>query len=534
MSDLLPPEPKVAAGVAVGGVEPDRDADGDAPVAGAGVEVAADAAADPEARGVAAEVGSAGGEGAEARGVAAEVGSAGGEGAEARGVAAEVGSAGGEGAEARGVAAEVAPAEEYLPANRRTRRRRPHGLLTLAASLVLAALIPAFAAVGGLTLIDSRDGRTIFLDGSRAVTVLPETPTALLVETAPDGTLSGLTMLALGPSGKGGAVVFVPVGTETALPSGTVDRLAVAYDQGGLDQLREAVEGLLGVRFDLVVPLDERGWTQLVAPQGPVTVELLDPVQREEAPGQVAEVFPAGPNVVQPGDVSGFLATTSVRETELARLTRHEAFWRAWLDQQAATTAGTDGTVVSTTLPVADEPGTQLDLPTFVQDLAAGPVLFVTLPVLVPEAPSADGLDRYEPDTTPIRLLMAEISPGAVVASTGGARVRIVNPTGDPEVLSRLAGQLVFLGVNLIIVGDSADPAPPQTQVVYYGDNLPAAEVLAELLGTGEIAKSDELLEGLDVTIVVGTDLVDRLTVPSTTVGPIGPPLSTAEGGTTG
>ena len=184
-------------------------------------------------------------------------------------------------------------------------------------------------------------------------------------------------------------------------------------------------------------------------------------------------------------------------ESDLTRLARHEAFWRAWL---AAVAASTDPDVV---------PGENASgLGRFVRGLAAGPVT-IDVPPVVPE-PGPDGSSRFrrEPFGT---IDLAEARIPFPVASRPGARprVRVLDGVGADGLALHAARDVVGAGGQVVVVGNADRFDAAVTRVVYFEEGVaPGAEAIAAALGvTAERRTGPNPDDRVDVSVVAGADL---------------------------
>ena len=347
--------------------------------------------------------------------------------------------------------------------NRRARvRRRTHRAQT--AMVALVAVVVAASAAGlawwGVdTIADSRGGTALDTSDRRPITVLPATPVVMLAQPAASGGLVAVTLLALAPGGSGGFVILVPPGTLADVPGLGRATLAEAWGSGGLARLGSAVESLFQISLPRSELADEAGWEALTKDVSPFEVTFANGVRVAGPNGVLETIVPAGGAPVEAGDVARILEARTPSESELARLVRHEEFWRSLLSDMGE--AGADPVVVPTTAerrpgdPVA--PTVALSAAEVLEGVSSGPAQVVTISTSR-SGGAADG-ERYEADVTEVRLLAARAMPGVVSPAGEGWRVRVVNPTGDIGVLEAAASALLASGANLVIASDSRDRA---------------------------------------------------------------------------
>ena len=78
------------------------------------------------------------------------------------------------------------------------------------------------------------------------------TPTTLLADIAPDGSLAGVTLITLPSQDGGGNIVFLPVGTllEVPLRAPPEATLVAIHAEGGMPALEQRLETMLGAGID--------------------------------------------------------------------------------------------------------------------------------------------------------------------------------------------------------------------------------------------------------------------------------------------
>src|SRR5207245_787820 len=123
---------------------------------------------------------------------------------------------------------------------------------------------------------------------------------------------------------------LLPPGTMVELPSFGLDTLGRALALGGTSLLQTAIENLLGVRLGSLTVTSDAQLAALVAPAGPLTVDVPTRVEQVDPAGRVSMLWDAGTTALAPSDVPRFLAARGTG-SDLARMARHQAFWTAWL-----------------------------------------------------------------------------------------------------------------------------------------------------------------------------------------------------------
>ncbi|CAA9232044.1 MAG: hypothetical protein AVDCRST_MAG20-1279 [uncultured Acidimicrobiales bacterium] len=386
------------------------------------------------------------------------------------------------------------------------RRRR---WLRLAGLAVLLLGLATLAVLGYRSLSGGDDAEAPpAATGTSVVGRAPAVSTpqrALLVQQGALGRVVGLTVLVVDPGGEGGRLVFAPAGSMVEVPSFGLNPLREAYVLGGLPLLQQAAENLLGLTFDQVALVDAGDLSALLRPAGTLAVELGSPVEVVTPAGRVETLFPAGVVDVPPDQVAELLEVRG-RGTDLDRLVRHQAFWRAWL----GAVEGDAGA-----LPPATGGA---DLAAVVGALAAGDVGYDLLPVEVLATGSGAEDDLYAVRRDELEALVQEVAPGSAARSADRIRVQVLNGTGVPGLAQQVQPLLAPAGAVVSLTGNADRFDYPVSQVVYYRDeDLEDARSVQRALGVGEAVRSLVPLDVVDITVVVGADFAAAGTNPSPT-----------------
>lgn len=399
-------------------------------------------------------------------------------------------------------AADCAPMPRSHGRERRGRRADRHRRGRRRLLAVLGTAVCAIAVVATVTAAVRLDDRSRSDDRAAAVPGPPAGPSAattkaaraLLVQTG-SGALQAVTALVVDPSGRGGEVLFLPVGTMVELPAFGLNALRDANAFGGTDLVVASVENLLGVPFGTVGAVDGAALGQAVGPAGPLVVDVPEAVTTVGADGRVQVVFSSGPLSVASDRVADLLALPG-EGTDLDRLVRHQAFWQAWLTAVAAA-PDTGG----------PPPGALGGAEEVVRALAAGPVRYRVLPVQAVSTGRGADADLYSVEEALLDGLRDQLL--AAGDSAPRIRVQVLNGTGSVSVSRLVQPLLVPAGARVELSGNADSFGYGATQVVFYADEgLEAARTVQAALGVGEVVRSQLDLDVVDVTVVVGADFL--------------------------
>ena len=378
--------------------------------------------------------------------------------------------------------------------------------------VVLVASIPVLAVVGYRLVTSSTDGT--FGKGRAAPSdpgyeeLVTSTPTALVVQTDAQGTLVGVTFLALGTGSQGGAVIFMPVDTLTPIQGFGVDRLSNAFaasdnTQERVDLVAANAADILNVGLDEVISLDAQGWANAVAPVAPFEIQNLDSLTIDGTPLSVGTV-PIGAKTVGP-----YLAVQRPFEPEASRIARQVQFWQGWLRAvQASDKADA----------VPGESASGLGL--FVRTLAKGAVRYETLPGSLVAGP--DG--GYAPNKAAVGDLVSATVPVPDAATPGSRRtVRLLNGVGPDPIPLEVTRQVTAAGGSVTVAGNGPRFGQDETTIVYADPaNEAYARILQRQIGAkGSVTRQLEAPDNIDVTVVLGRDVLgDQPATASSTSSP--------------
>lgn len=322
--------------------------------------------------------------------------------------------------------------------------------------------------------------------------LLDPTPTLAVLHDV-DGTVDSITVLTLPDADEGGGgVVFVPTRVVVDIPLLGTLPLEAGYDLGSPSVQAEVVGDVLTAAIGEVAVVDAARWEGLVAPVAPLTIDNPDAV---EVDGE--EIFPVGEVELAAEDVGPYLRARVPGESDLARLYRHELFWRAWLEAVRASDR-TD------TVPGELSSG----IGRFVRTIAEGQALFETLPVVESSSDEFGEEPTFQADVDAIAELVARVIPFPRSPRPGvRPRVRILNGTTDTSEAVRVAVELPPAGVEVVLVGNAGTFDHEQTTIAYVDEeHRPEAEALREVLGVGSVLQDPRPSDVVDITVTLGAD----------------------------
>ena len=319
--------------------------------------------------------------------------------------------------------------ERWTPQVPDVLRRATWRFYLFAPVLVVAIVAAPLLAMKGFSILRTEDTGQVISDetdpnaGGFQALVTP-TPTSLLVDVAPDGTLAGVTLITLPSQEGGGNIVLFPVGTVLDVPLRVPPEATLVdiYAEGGLSALEQRIETMLGAGITEAVEVPRAQWAELVQPVAPLTVQNPVAAQTTNAAGQPVS-FPAGEIQLTAAQVGLYLQADTPEQADTVRLTRHEAFWTSWmsaLDEAGESAVPGEG---------------EIGVGGAVRGLVGGPRNITTLPatpVPIPGVPLSES-DLFRPNGLAIVATVPDLIPFPV--GVGRLRTRLVMGVEDQTAL---------------------------------------------------------------------------------------------------
>ncbi|CAN5852863.1 hypothetical protein BH18ACT2_BH18ACT2_16060 [soil metagenome] len=386
-------------------------------------------------------------------------------------------------------------------------RRRRRATLVAAIVAVVATLAAAGLAVAGvLTLYNSTEGTSAA--DSTVERVFPVTPTGVLGVVDAEGELASMVVLVGSPAGTGGTIVTVPVNVDASAGAGE-ERLPIdeTLRLDGASSLLGEVEAGLGVGMDVAEVVDDARLAELLAPIGPIEVELPDEIT--DADGRV--VAPAGMQLLEPAEAAAVLAARDGDRRAADRYPDAVAVWSA-----IAATAGS----------IEPSPGTADSIEGLLGSVLAGPATQRSLSFdeLQPEQNQRQA-DVVRVDRIEVALIFGQIAPGRMAAPNPALTFRIESPFTDDalgagrsraEVAYQAISVIVFAGGNILSVSTAEGEVAPTTQVLVSDDSLLGeVEGIDGLIGPVDVGVAEERIAGVDAVIRLGSSFLEQLPAPS-------------------
>jgi hypothetical protein len=391
--------------------------------------------------------------------------------------------------------------QRQVKRQRSRRRKQVLGVQAALTALFVVALV-ALSLIGWRSAMRITGGSaTVVTDPAAPGYIAPAKPTdVLLIAFEGEPTEEGpqlATMLLVIEAAD--VTTLVPVPSMTTLwefEGAEPQSAAAVFASGGIDvlRLRLGAELTFGATEAVTVPV---GLIEdLVAAAGPITVALPDDVLSGSSAEDATVRYPAGPLVLEPGQVGEFMSFQGFGESEPNRALRLELAWEALAGGLAASPSDAL---------VAD--GEDQERVAEVFDAIDGDVRFDLVPMT--------GLALFQDPPAMIYLVDEEAMPAWVAAEVPfpvsafpgqRARVELLNGTPDAGALQSVAPEIVSAGGEITFTGNAESFDVATSRVEYTSpDARSAADEIAAGLGVSATRSEDSVAE-VDVVVVVGTD----------------------------
>ena len=275
------------------------------------------------------------------------------------------------------------------------------------------------------------------------------------------------------------------------------------------------MENLLGIVIDEVAVVAEAGLGALLDRTGGYTVEVPQRLAVRNDDGSADVHFEAGSQHLDGPRLAEYWAFQSSGEDELATFGRQQqvlaGLFAALGEPEALSAFTADG------MPQLETDAEEAWLGELFAALATaagdGGVDVVALPVEPFGGEGPQGGATYRPQAEAVEELVDQHLAASVPTrdEAGAVRVQVLNGVGVPGV-GQIVDERLGDGPFRIVLTDNARSFDfPETQILVYDESqrsLEAARQVQERLGVGTIQVSRQPQSVVDLTIVVGADLL--------------------------
>lgn len=388
-------------------------------------------------------------------------------------------------------------------------RRRRRLLAAFVTSAITVVSLPSGLVLGTNMLLNDSGGQNV--ETSDAIRI-PITPVHLVALTNARSEVSSLALFALAPSGKGGTIVSLPVGSAADVePDVAPRRIGDSFVTGGLDALRIDVEDLLNITIDSSSIHSAEEFAGELQQVGTQPITLTQPVIDVDAAGTEVVVLEAEATTVTPDKIAAGLVATQLGLDEFIRFAAIKSLWTA-ISRAGSNVDQLQDEVVPTTVAEDDS---VVQPPATVQEFLAAMLLgridvwqFNAMRITdVQRNPNA--VDLYSLDGGEVLMVMASVVPSAMRLISNNLAVMVDVPFNNSTFAQEAVTRLAYAGANVVLVRQVLD-APGEKTIAYVNDSIARAEVetYVGLVGPMEVVETLERIEEVNVRIVLGNEFV--------------------------
>lgn len=367
-------------------------------------------------------------------------------------------------------------------------RRRRLIALGVVVALALAGLVTGV----GPDLV--REGFNKLVPSGPGASVVDE-PESLLVAwpTGDEGGASGV-LFGVDPEAGDGGAMLLPGSAQFEVPSLGSRTFAETTDAGATS-LDLAVENALGVEVTTAVVLETDALASVVEPLAPFEIRLRSSLRFGD------QTFRSGRQTVTAVQALTLLTERADGLDDLDHLVTVHAVLEGWLARLDGDAAGLTAERIGAAGGLDDD-GVDRSA-ALLAELGSRRVVFDVLDVVSLGLPEGE---RYAIDEATAQTEVGEVFGGLVYAADR-VNVEIRNAVGTGGLAREVAARVIPAGARVVLTGNAAEFGLEETFVVVRDAAFaPEAQRLIEALGVGDLRRSDDLVGGADVVVIVGGD----------------------------
>lgn len=367
------------------------------------------------------------------------------------------------------------------------RRRR-----LIALGVVVALALAGTVSGVGPDLV--RDGFRKLVPSGPGTSVVDE-PESLLIawSTGDAGGASGV-LFGVDPEAEDGGAMLLPGSAQFEVPS-LGSRTFTETADAGATSLDLAVENALGVEVTTTLAFEADAVAAVFEPLAPFEIRLRSSLRLGE------QAFRSGRQTVTAAQAATLVTEPADGVDDLDHLVTVHAVLEGWLARLDGDAAGLAAERLGAAGGLDDEGVDRTAA--LLAELGSRRVVFDTLDVVALGLPEGE---RYAVDEATAPTEIAEMFGGLVYAADR-VNVEIRNGVGTGGLAREVAARVIPAGARVVLTGNAAEFGLEQTFVVVRDAAFaPEAQRLIETLGVGDLRRSDDLVGGADVVIIVGSD----------------------------
>jgi LCP family protein required for cell wall assembly len=320
------------------------------------------------------------------------------------------------------------------------------------------------------------------------------------------GLADTIIVMVLSPNTGDISALSIPRDSRVEIPGVGVRRINASHVTGGMPLTIQTVELLLGLPIDKHIEISVPGIVKLVDAIGGVDIDVEKRMKYRDRSQHLDIDLQPGMQHLDGTQAMGYVRFRHDAEGDIGRMERQRHFLRTVITQI------TKQSNVSR-LPQLAQAFTEIvNTDLSVKDL-------LTLKKLVEQA-GPDGIRAESLPAEPVMIhgqSMLELNPDKVREAVGrvlrgqGLAVRVLNGTDTAGLAAKVASQLEEAGCDITEVANAAEKSDTTFIISHRGGSRRAERVSEWLGGTGVISVQPEGDSPVDVTVMVGRDLIGKV-----------------------
>lgn len=367
------------------------------------------------------------------------------------------------------------------------RRRR-----LIALGVVVALALAGTVSGVGPDLV--REGFRKLVPSGPGTSVVDEPESLLIAWSTGDAGGAAGVLFGVDPEAEDGGAMLLPGSAQFEVPS-LGSRTFTETADAGATSLDLAVENALGVEVTTTLAFEADAVAAVFEPLAPFAIRLRSSLRLGE------QAFRSGRQTVTAAQAATLVTEPAGGVDDLDHLVTVHAVLEGWLARLDGDAAGLAAERLGAAGGLDDEGVDRTAA--LLAELGSRRVVFDTLDVVALGLPEGE---RYAVDEATAPTEIAEMFGGLVYAADR-VNVEIRNGVGTGGLAREVAARVIPAGARVVLTGNAAEFGLEQTFVVVRDAAFaPEAQRLIETLGVGDLRRSDDLVGGADVVIIVGSD----------------------------
>ena len=319
------------------------------------------------------------------------------------------------------------------------------------------------------------------------------------------GRADSILVLSVSPKTKDTILFSIPRDLRVMIPERGMDKINHAFAYGGIDLLKKTVEDLIGLPIHYYGVVDFEGFEYVIDALGGIDIYVEKDMYYIDQAGSVKINLHKGQQVLDGEKALEYVRFRSDSLGDLGRIQRQQKLINAVIDKILNVDNLTKIPNIVSSLP--DYINTNMSsseiisMARLMKDINREKVWFETIKG---EPEYIGGVSYLVVDTQEVKNRVNYL----IENKYKGLNIEVLNGNQMPGIAHRVANKMKELGFNVVNI-DNADHFDYQkTVLIIYRKDIKPDDYLREIFGDIEIIRKEELNKEIDMTIIVGKNMV--------------------------